>query len=98
MAYLAEESFWKQRSRNLWLSLGDRNSCYFHAVTKGRKAKTNFSVMESAKGNTAVTEKEITGTIVEYFKNLFKTAPGDRRQIVTEALTTKSRQKQIKKL
>lgn len=54
--------------------------------------------MESAKGNTAFTEKEITGTIVEYFKNLFKTAPGDRRQIVTEALTTKSRQKQIKKL
>lgn len=88
-AYLAEESFWKQRSRNLWLSLGDRNSGYFHAVTKGRKAKNNFSVLENSEGTPVFTEQEITGTIVNYFKNLFNTVPGNRRQVVMEALTNK---------
>lgn len=59
-AYLAEESFWKQRSRNLWLSLGDKNSGYFHAVTKGRRAKNNLSVIENAECTPVFTEKEIT--------------------------------------
>lgn len=76
-AYLAEESFWRQRSRNLWLSLGDKNSGYFHAVTKGRRARNYFSVLENSEGTPVFTEGEITGTIVEYFKNLFKTVPGD---------------------
>lgn len=59
-AYLAEESFWKQMSRNLWLSLGDKNSGYFHAVTKGRRAKNNLSVIENAECTPVFTEKEIT--------------------------------------
>ena len=88
-AYLEEEAFWKQRSRNLWLSLGDRNSGYFHAVTKGRNAVNNFSVIENADGEPVFTEKEITGTIVDYFKGLFTTVPGERKQIVTQAISPK---------
>jgi len=38
LAYKREEEFWKQRSRQLWLTLGDKNSGFFHAATKNRQA------------------------------------------------------------
>ena len=34
--YKAEEEFWKQLSRQLWLALGDSNTGYFYAVSKTR--------------------------------------------------------------
>lgn len=37
-AYAEEESFWRQRSRIQWLNEGDKNSIFFHAVTRGRRA------------------------------------------------------------
>lgn len=39
LAYKAEEEFWRQRCRNMWLSAGDKNPSYFHAVAKGRRAR-----------------------------------------------------------
>lgn len=39
-AYKAEEAYWRQRSRLLWLRLGDCNSGFFHAATKNRNEPT----------------------------------------------------------
>ena len=47
IAYKAEEDFWRQRSMILWLSLGDKNCGYFHAIAKGRRARIRLTVIES---------------------------------------------------
>ncbi|KAG2293000.1 hypothetical protein Bca52824_039669 [Brassica carinata] len=58
-AYRAEEAYWRQRSRLLWLRLGDRNSGFFHAATKNRKRANALTVIEDGSGNPVFQEGEI---------------------------------------
>ncbi|KAG7600499.1 Reverse transcriptase zinc-binding domain [Arabidopsis suecica] len=87
LAYQAEEEFWRQRSRQLWLTLGDKNTGYFHAATKGRKAINNISVLEDDKGQVVYEEDQIVKVISDYYQNLFLSQEGERFSTVQEALT-----------
>lgn len=60
LAYKGEEDFWIQRSRQLWLSLGDRNTGYFHASTRARRVKNNITVLEDNEGKAVYDENQIT--------------------------------------
>jgi len=89
-AYKEEEEFWKQRSRQLWLTLGDRNTGYFHAITKSRKAINKFSVIENEEGHSVFTEDKILGVILDYYQQLFtkqETHEDTCWSIVQEALS-----------
>lgn len=85
-AYSAEEEYWQQRSRLLWLKLGDRNTGYFHAITKSRKRANAFSVIEDESGQMVHKEEEIVQVIDAYFEKLFTTPPGERGETVRFAL------------
>ncbi|XP_033128722.1 uncharacterized protein LOC108872195 [Brassica rapa] len=91
LAYKAEEEFWRQRSRIMWLSLGDRNSGYFHAVAKGRKARNRMSVIEDSNGIAYYEEEQIASQITAYFTEMFSSlnsdaTEGDTREIVGSAI------------
>lgn len=70
-AYITEENYWKQRSRQIWLHLGDKNTGFFHASTKKRKAINKFAMIENEEGVIVFKEEEIAATIERYFCNLF---------------------------
>lgn len=88
-AYKAEEAYWRQRSRVLWLRLGDRNSGFFHSATKNRKRANALTVIEDSDGTLVYKEGEIAQVIVKYFGTLFTSLsgePADIKQIVDGAL------------
>ena len=89
-AYREEEEFWKQRSRQLWLTLGDRNTGYFHAITKSMLAINKFFVIENEEGISVFEEDKILGVILDYYQQLFTkqdTHDETCRSIVQEALS-----------
>ncbi|VVB04342.1 unnamed protein product [Arabis nemorensis] len=77
-AYKAEEAYWRQRNWLKWLCLGDQNSSYFHAVTRGRRCLNRLSILEDEEGTRVYTEEEITQVIQNYFHKIFTTVPGNR--------------------
>ena len=70
-AYQAEEEHWRQRSRLLWLRLGDRNTGFFHAVSRNRKRANAFSIIEDLNGNVVYKEDDIARATVQYYDALF---------------------------
>lgn len=65
----------------MWLTLGDSNSCYFHAVTKGRKAINRLIVVETENGIPVYLK-----VICNFYSKLFKSNKLDGHDIVHEAL------------
>ena len=86
-AYKAEELFWRQRSRILWLQGGDKNSAYFHAVTKGRKAINRLSTIENAEGVPVYEEEEIGRVFAEFYKKLFTSNGNSSFHTVEETIS-----------
>ena len=70
-AYREEELFWKQKSRALWLTEGDRNTKFFHAKTKQLRTRNRITKLLDSMGNWIETEEGIEHLATEYFHNLF---------------------------
>ncbi|CAA7028387.1 unnamed protein product [Microthlaspi erraticum] len=81
-AYKEEESYWKQRSRQLWLALGDKNSGYFHAVTRDRKRINTITMIEKENGETCYEEGKIAETVSNFYAELFTSQERDRATMV----------------
>ncbi|KAF3773027.1 hypothetical protein EJ110_NYTH56374 [Nymphaea thermarum] len=64
-----EEAVWKQRLRVKWLAEGDKNTSFFHSMTKFRQAKRHTRVISSG-GRDFTDTSHILQVCSDYFKNL----------------------------
>ncbi|CAA7014604.1 unnamed protein product [Microthlaspi erraticum] len=77
-AFREEEKFWKQKSRVTWLKEGDRNTKFFHATTKERRARNHVTKLKRIDGSWAETDDSIEKVATEYFQTLFTSSqPSD---------------------
>ncbi|CAA7031857.1 unnamed protein product [Microthlaspi erraticum] len=90
-AFREEEIYWKQKSRVTWLREGDRNTKFFHATTKQRRARNRITKLKRNDGTWAETDDGIERVATEYFQTLFtSSAPNnfsDALRYVTERVT-----------
>ncbi|OMO62548.1 Endonuclease/exonuclease/phosphatase [Corchorus olitorius] len=66
-----EQLFWMQKSRFDWIVKGERNTKFFHIMTKKRRRKNKILKIRRSDGSHTEDEKEIEFTIIEHFKNIF---------------------------
>ena len=69
-----EEIMWQQRSKVNWISLGDRNTKYFHTKASGRKKKNTIFKLMDDRGIWRELDSEVAEVAVSYFENLYRTS------------------------
>lgn len=88
-AYREEEQFWQQRSRIQWLKNGDRNTGFFHAITRQRRLLNSLSVIEDKDGMAAYEEPQIADVISDYFKEIFTSSANTDFAAISSILSSK---------
>jgi exonuclease III len=67
----SEEIKWKQRSKEVWLKEGDRNTKYFHACATQRKRNNSIESIIDEHGCLWESSGEIENAFVDYYQHLF---------------------------
>lgn len=68
---LQEEMFWKQKSTDKWISLGDNKTSYFHRSVVSHHTRNKILALK-AEDNTWVTNQEmLKGMAINFFKTLY---------------------------
>lgn len=78
-----EESFWKQRSKVLWLREGDSNSRFFHAAASARKRSNEIKSLHREDGAQVTAQEDLALTAREYFEQLFQHHHTDDNDVIS---------------
>ena len=85
------EVLWRQKSREVWLKDGDKNSKFFHLSTIIRRRKNSIDAIKAEDGSWLTCKKEIRIHIVEKFAQLFSEEdvifPQDLDNLITPSIT-----------
>uniref|UniRef100_A0A803Q8C8 CCHC-type domain-containing protein n=1 Tax=Cannabis sativa TaxID=3483 RepID=A0A803Q8C8_CANSA len=65
------ESMWRQKSRETWLSLGDKNTRFFHASTIIRRRRNSIWSIKDKEGRVWKDKKHIAEVINNHFQELY---------------------------
>ncbi|CAL1378948.1 unnamed protein product [Linum trigynum] len=67
----AEEVYWQQKSRVHWLKKGDKNTSYFHTVTRTRRKKNFVERLQNDDGEWIADEKGKAEVATDFYRHLF---------------------------
>lgn len=71
-----EELLWYQRSREEWITSGDKNTNYYHAATRVRRATNKIHALRNDNGVLETDERHVKEQVLNFFKDIFKEEGG----------------------
>lgn len=80
-----EEILWFQKSRERWITLGDRNTKFFHTSTLIRRNRNKIKCLMDEDGSWVADANRLKDMAVNYFLNLFHLEDESEQIITTPA-------------
>lgn len=70
----AESSLAKQQAKMAWLTLGDRNTAFYHAKIKQRRARSQINSINSPTGERVTDSQNVQTIFLNYYRGLLGTS------------------------
>ena len=64
---LAEEGFYKQKSRIQWIKEGDANTNFFHKYVAARHNRNTITILIDSEGNKVLSASKLAEKVVSFF-------------------------------
>ena len=88
-----EDMKWNQKSKELWVKEGDRNTRYFHLSTIIRRRRNFISEIKLDDGSRINSREEIQNYFIDNFKALYQTSfppiPDDLSNLIEPCVSDK---------
>ncbi|XP_022574359.1 uncharacterized protein LOC111215241 [Brassica napus] len=68
-----EEVLWYQKSRDKWISFGDKNTKYYHTSTIVRRKRNRIEMLKDENGRWIDQPEELEKLAITYYKRLYST-------------------------
>ncbi|GKU89755.1 hypothetical protein SLEP1_g3851 [Rubroshorea leprosula] len=81
-----EEIMWRQRSRDIWIQEGDRNTCFFHRRATKRNDRNRVEKLMKDTREWTSSFGEVKVVVTEYFTHLFTSTDPTNLALVTDCL------------
>lgn len=82
--YHQKEVYWRQRSKQLWLQCGDRNTKYFHNAASKRRKNNLVHQLKDDSGMWKDRKNVLHELMENYFQNIFSTLGTNYEEVVKE--------------
>ncbi|KAJ8755052.1 hypothetical protein K2173_016557 [Erythroxylum novogranatense] len=79
---LQQEMYWKQRSKQHWLTEGDSNSKFFHLMASHKHKKNFISQLKNNNGEWIDWDSGLLTMLLTYYQQLFTSSYGDASPII----------------
>jgi exonuclease III len=80
---------WRQRAKEHWLKLGDKNTKFFHSCVKQRRRANTIQGIIDEHGRQVSTPSEIEEAFTSYFRNIFTSSNPTDMDLCLEALPSR---------
>ena len=80
---------WRQRSRVLWLTAGDKNTRFFHLRASRRRSRNKISRLRKPNGQFTEVDLKLRAIVTNFYSNLFAFESTDNMEEVLSTVLVK---------